>query len=260
MNKVLVLLQKEWLDIRLQRGLLLGIILPPLIFTLLPIIAFYVIARVPGSTRTNGVSAAMLGLGNLSPTEFAQAIMGKQFSILYLLIPMIVPSVIAAYSIVGEKTSRTLEPLLATPVRVWELLLGKSLIALLPALVMTWLCGLVFIVSCSLLAVSGRVLAAIITPGWLIMFVLWTPLLALIAIAVMVAVSSRVNDPRTAQQVSAWVVVPFMTIFIGQISGFIVLGPAFALSVFAVLVPLTILTVWIATKFFQREVILTQWK
>lgn len=260
MNKVLILLRKEWLDIRLQRGLLLGIILPPLVFTLLPIIIFYVVAHVPGGSKMNGVSTDTLGLGNLSPAEFAQVLMGKQFSILYLLIPMIVPSVIAAYSIVGEKTSRTLEPLLATPVRVWELLLGKSLIALLPALLMTWLCGLVFILSLSLMAVSGRVVAAIITPGWLIMFVLWTPLLALIAIAVMVAVSSRVNDPRTAQQVSAWVVVPFMTIFIGQVSGLIVLGPVFALSVFAVLVPLTILTVWIATKFFQREVILTQWK
>ncbi len=260
MNKVLVLLRKEWLDIRLQRGLMLSIILPPLLFTLLPIIAFYVIGHVPGGAKINGASADTLGLGDLSPAEFAQVIVGKQFSILYLLIPMIVPSVIAAYSIVGEKTSRTLEPLLATPVRVWELLLGKSLIALLPALVMTWLCGLVFIISLSLMAVSGRVVAAIITPGWLIMFVLWTPLLALIAIAVMVAVSSRVNDPRTAQQVSAWVVVPFMTIFIGQVSGLIVLGLVFALSVFAVLVPLTIVTVWIATKFFQREVILTQWK
>lgn len=260
MNKVLVILRKEWLDIRLQRGLLLGIVLPPVLLTLLPIAAFSISAHIPGSAHLNGVNASTLGMENFTSVEFAQALIGKQFSVLYLLLPLIVPSVIAAYSIVGEKTSRTLEPLLATPVRVWELLLGKSLSALIPALLVTWICGIVFIVGCALLAVSGRVFASIITPGWLLVLVLWTPLLALIAIAVMVAVSSRVNDPRTAQQVSAWVVVPFMTLFLGQISGLIVLGTTFALSVFVVLILLAILTIWAAGKLFQREVILTNWK
>lgn len=263
MHKVGVILHKEWLDIKLQRNLLLSIILPPLIITLLPIVMLYVTGHVAGGGNINGVNAStagILGLSGLSPQEFAQALLGKQFSVLYVLLPLIIPSIIAAYSVVGEKTSRTLEPLLATPVRTWELLLGKSLIAMLPAVLITWLCGGAFILAVLLLAVSSRVVTAIITPGWLIVFLLWTPLLALIAIAVMMAISSRVNDPRTAQQISAWAVVPFLTIFIGQISGLIILGPVFALTVFIILVPLTILAIWIATKVFQREVILTQWK
>jgi ABC-2 type transport system permease protein len=131
---------------------------------------------------------------------------------------------------------------------------------LLPALIATWLSGAIFIVGVALLAVSTRVFAAIITPGWLIVFLLWTPALALIGIALMVAVSSRVNDPRTAQQFSAVLVVPFLGLFIGQISGLLILGPIFALTVFLILLALVVLAIWIVTQLFQREVILTRWK
>lgn len=55
---------------------------------------------------------------------------------------MIVPSVIAAYNNIGEKSNHTLEPLLATPVGQWQLLAGKMLSALL----ITWLSGSLFIV------------------------------------------------------------------------------------------------------------------
>ena len=37
MNKIAVILQKEWLELRQQRGLLLGVILPPLLLTVLPL-------------------------------------------------------------------------------------------------------------------------------------------------------------------------------------------------------------------------------
>ena len=77
-------------------------------------------------------------------------------------------------------------------------------------------------------------------PGWLIVFLLWTPALALIGIALMVAVSSRVNDPRTAQQFSAALVLPFLGLFIGQISGLLILGPVFALTVFLILLALVV--------------------
>ncbi len=263
MDKILVILQKEWREIRQQRTLLLTILIPPLIITLIPIAAMSLIGQIPASSTnisTSSLSSAIPALAHMNQHEIAQAIIGMQLSTLYVLLPAILTSVIASYSIVGEKTSRTLEPLLATPIKTWELLAGKSLAALLPAIIATWLGGGIFIGSVALLAVSSRVFAAIISPGWLIVFLLWTPALALIAIAMMVAVSSRVNDPRTAQQFSVILIIPFLGLLVGQISGLLILGPTFALTVFAVLLALAALSIWIVAQLFQREVILTRWK
>ena len=65
----------------------------------------------------------------------------------------------------------------------------------------------------ALIAVSPRVFAAIISPGWLIVFGLCSPLLSFISIALIVTVPSRVNEPGTAQQLFAIYVVPLMAVF-----------------------------------------------
>jgi ABC-2 type transport system permease protein len=172
---------------------------------------------------------------------------------------MIVPSIIAAYSIIGEKTNRTLEPLLATPVRRWQLLAGKILAALLPAVLVTWISGGLFIVELAILT-DANVVSHVATPGWLILFLAGTPLLGLIAVAVMTAISSRVNDTRTAQQLSVWAVVPIIGIVLGELSGQFELTALVAVITSLILVPLAALLTWGAAQLFQRETILTRWK
>jgi ABC-2 type transport system permease protein len=263
MNKIVVILQKEWLELRQQRGLLLGVILPPLLLTILPLATAYGLGHIsPGQSLRGQLppginNPAFIGL---TQPEAGQVIIGQQFSILLLLLPMIIPSVIAAYSIVGEKTNRTLEPLLATPVRTWDLLLGKSLASLIPAIGVTWICGTLFAIGMAAVAINARVFATVVTPGWLLVMVLCTPLLAVIAVAAMVAISSRVNDPRTAQQLSGVAVVPILLVFFGQITGWLVLRPALVLGAVVVLGLLAAFAIWGATRLFQREVILTRWK
>ena len=56
----------------------------------------------------------------------------------FLLIPAMVPMAIATQSVIGEKVARSLEPQLATPLEVRELLAGKTLAAALPAVTATW--------------------------------------------------------------------------------------------------------------------------
>ncbi len=268
LNRIALILHKEWLELRHQRGLIFGTLLPPLIIALLPIVIVYVAGHTtlltsatksnpfPTSTATPGVNPSLAGL---PAAELAQAIVGQQFSILLLLLPVIIPSVIASYSIIGEKTSGTLEPLLATPVRTWELLLAKMLTSVIPAVAITWLVGAIFALGIALTATSGRVFTAIISPGWLVAFILCTPLLALIVVAATVAVSSRVSDPRSAQQISATVILPIMLIFFGQVTGLLVLSPFVALVAALLLALIALLAAWLTTRIFQREAILTRW-
>ena len=259
MKKALIVLEKEWLELRLQPMLLLAtLFLPPLI-TLIAILGFFAVGKFTAGTIG---SAAPLPpeFTSLSPLEIGQAIVGRQFSTLFLLLPIFIPSVLASYAIVGEKRERTLEPVLATPIRTWELLLGKMLAALLPALAITIASATLFIGGILAFAVSNRVRDMIVTPGWILAVIVDTPLLALIGVALTVVLSSRVNDPRTAQQISAVLVVPILGLLFGQLAGVVVLGPAVALGIGAVLTVIAAGALWFATRLFQREVILTRWR
>jgi ABC-2 type transport system permease protein len=73
-------------------------------------------------------------------------------------------------------------------------------------------------------------------------------------------VSSRVNDPRVAEQLSAVVILPLLAVFFGQIAGLFVLNSALILIMCVVLALVDILVIYLAIRLFQRETILTRWK
>jgi len=254
MHKVLVILRKEFMEIVQQRVLLLSILLPSLLFVVIPLIF---LQRVGNGSKVSSLNVP--SLQGLTLHEYTQGLVGTEFSNIFLLLPMIVPSTIAAYSIIGEKTSHTLEPLLATPVRRWQLLAGKMLAALLPAVLLTWVSGGLFIAELAIVT-DANVVSHVVTGGWLILFIAGTPLLGLIAVAVMTAISSRVNDTRTAQQLSIWAVVPILGIILGELFGQFDLTVLVAVIATVILIPLAILLTWGSAQLFQRETILTRWK
>ena len=73
-------------------------------------------------------------------------------------------------------------------------------------------------------------------------------------------VSSRVTDPRVAEQISAVIIVPLLGVLFGQIAGVIVLNLTFMLVAVAVLVIVDIGITYLGARLFQRETILTKWK
>ncbi len=256
----MAILHKEWLELRQDRTLLSSTLLPPLLLTIMPIVIVYALGRTPDDDITQlGSVLVDPSLAGLDLTEMGQALMGKQFSLLLLLMPLFIPSIIASYSIVGEKTRRTLEPILATPISTGELLLAKSLAASLPALLITWLCAAIFMAGLALVALSPRVFAAVITPAWVLMLLLCAPLLTLISVAASVMISARVNDPRSAQQLSAVVIVPIMVLFFSQLFGLVVITLTFVVVLSLVLAIVAALALWVAVRIFQRESILTRW-
>lgn len=254
MHKVFVILRKEFREIVQQRVLLFSILLPPLLFAVLPLI---LLQRVGTGSRAS--SLTIPSLGGLTIHEYTQGVVGTLFSNVYLLLPMIVPSIVAAFSIIGEKNNHTLEPVLATPVRRWQLLTGKILSALLPAVLVTWISGGLFIAELAIFT-DANVVSHVVTAGWLILFFACTPLLGLIAVAIMTAISSRVNDTRTAQQLSIWGVIPVAGLILGELSGQFELTVLVAVIATGILIPLAILLTWGAAQLFQRETILTRWK
>jgi len=253
MHKAFVILRKEFSEIVQQRILLFSILLPPLLFAVIPL---FFLQRGGGSRVSSLVIPSLQGL---TLHEYTQGVVGTTFSNLYMLLPMIVPSIIAAFSIIGEKNNRTLEPVLATPVRRWQLLTGKILSALLPAVIVTWISGGLFIAELAIFT-DANVVSHVVTAGWLTLFIACTPLLGLIAVAIMTAISSRVNDTRTAQQLSIWGVIPVLGLILGELSGQFELTVLVAVIATGILIPLAILLSLFAAQLFGRETILTRWK
>jgi ABC-2 type transport system permease protein len=264
LRRIALVLWKDWLEIRQQLGLVLSLFFLPLLFTVIPTVAIFAAGFAPPGELDDLRDLIDIALRNpslegLSNQELAQVVIGQPLSVLMLMTPILVPSIIASYSIVGEKVSQTLEPVLATPITTVELLLSKILSSLVPAVVITWFFGLIFMLALMFVSLSHRVFVALVSPTWFMLLLLCGPLLALTAVAATVAISSRVNDPRTAQQISAVVVLPLVLLVAGQLSGLLILSPIVVLFAAFALALIAAVVTYIATRLFQRETILTRW-
>ncbi len=186
-------------------------------------------------------------------------LMNDQYLFYFLLIPMMMPVYIAAYSIIGEKETKSLEPLLATPISTWELLVGKSLAAVLPAVILTWLSFIALVIG-SYFIMPQPVFLAMIRPVWLIGMALISPLLAMLSVSSGVIVSSRMNDPRAAQQVTGIFVIPIIALSLVVLAGKVFLSVPMVILAAAIILALDCAVLFFAVKLFRRETILTRWK
>jgi ABC-type transport system involved in multi-copper enzyme maturation permease subunit len=118
-----------------------------------------------------------------------------------LMVSVLVPAVMSAYSVVGEREQGTLEPVLTTPVSRAELLIGKAAAVFMPAAVLGYLIFGVF-VAITQLAAASPVAAAVRHAPQLPAALVFIPLLAGWAIWVGLAISARVSDTRVAQQLA----------------------------------------------------------
>lgn len=262
MHKIKTIIRKEWAEVFKKRMVLFTIIFMPLLFTALPLIILYATrdASVGDMSAEMPAQFAQFCNEDLTMGECFQVYMVSQFMIMFMMIPLIIPVNIAAYSVVGEKTTRSLEPLLATPISTAELLAGKNLAASIPAIGASWLGFAIFALGTLIIASSPQLTAALLDPMWLLAIFLVGPLLAILSVNFSIMVSSRVNDPRVAEQLSAVVILPLLALFFGQISGFLILNSKLVLGMAVFLILLDGLLIYLAVRLFERENILTRWK
>lgn len=260
MDKIITIVRKEWAEVFKNKMVLFSVIFLPLLFAALPLIILY---STGGGGDMAGDIPAQIGAicsPEMSAGDCFQVYIVSQFMVLFMLVPLIIPVNIASYSIVGEKTTRSLEPLLATPITTAELLVAKNLAAVIPAVLATLAAFLIFAIGAGLLSGSSLVTAALLDPMWLLAVLLVGPLLAILSVNFAIMVSSRVNDPRVAEQLSAVVVVPILGLFFGQVSGLLIFNNQLVLIMALALLVIDIIMVQVAIRLFQRETILTRWK
>ncbi len=156
---------------------------------------------------------------------------------LFLIVPLMVSSVLAADAFAGEKERRTLEGLLHLPIAERDLFLAKLLGAFLPAVAISWLGFLCFAVVSNV--VAWPVLHRIFVPTqlWLVMIAWVAPAVAALGLGVMVRVSARARTTQEASQLGGAVILPLIFLAVGQSSGLLLLSVPVAMAVGA--------TVWV---------------
>jgi ABC-2 type transport system permease protein len=147
-----------------------------------------------------------------------QGFIVSNFMAYFLIIPAMVPMAIATQSVIGEKVGRSLEPQLATPLEVPELLAGKALTAAIPAVTATWAVYIGYGLVNGAIA-DPRLTRFIFIDVWRVAMVSLVPLICLFSVLMGIVVSSRVGDPRTAQQIGGFVVIPIIAIAVAQFFG-----------------------------------------
>lgn len=204
-------------------------------------------------------AAVIPELAGLEGRALVQAFLFHQFLLLLLLVPVVGSMSLAAHAVISEKQSRALEPLLATPITTVELLAAKTLTPFLVSLVLLAFAIALYVAGIALTAAPGA-WRALVGPRTFLLVGVAGPLVSLAGLQLAVIVSSRVNDPRSAQQLASLLVLPVTVAFVAQMVGQYVWGLVPLLFALAALVVLNAALLGIGVRVFQRETILTRWK
>jgi ABC-2 type transport system permease protein len=233
-TRVRAVIRKELLDYRRKRSIVVTMAILPAIFLIQPTLAVFVAS--PSSSSDKYFALPLL---------------------LLLLIPVIMPSTLAAYSVVGEREQGTLEPLLTTPIRRQEFILGKAAAVMIPTLALSYTVFGLFLAFVSLFA-DPAIASDVFHQGpVLLALALFTPLLAGWAIVVGMAVSVRASEVRVAQQLGT--VASFPPLGVVVLFGVGVIHPTFTVAALLAigLLVIDVRALRIVSQMFDRERLVT---
>lgn len=236
-GRMTAVLRKEMREYRRSPFIVGTMALLPLVFLVEPLInIFRVGASVKGSTVDTAVGVTFL---------------------LLLVAPAMIPAVVAAYSVVGEREQETLEPLLTTPLRREELLLGKALGVVLPAVGIAYVLFALVQVCAHIFASNAAVVSGLGQGPHILAEILFAPLLAGWSIWVGIGISTRASDVRVAQQLGTLASLPPLAVV--ALVSFNVFTPSITLAVVFALVLLVadIIMFRFVSALFDRERLIT---
>lgn len=264
MRRFRVLLRKELLDIARNRAALFPVAIVTVLSLVLPFIVAIVMPAftghgLGGDADLMKVSRAAGVPPSLPADAQVQVFLFQQFMLLFLLTPITGAMALAAHAIIGEKQARTLEPLLASPVTTTELLVAKVVGALLPTLAFA-LGGLALYFAGIGIAAEPGVAGALMTARTVLLIALVMPAAALVSLQFAILVSSRVNDPRTAQQFGVLIILPLTGLMVVQFTGAMWLTTGQMTLIGVSLAVVWVVMTAVSVPLFDREAILTRWR
>ena len=235
--RISAVVRKELRDYRRKRSIIVTMTVLPILFLIQPVVTVFL----------------------TSPSD-SGATLDKTLvvSLLYLLlIPAVTPATLAAYTVVGEREQGTLEPLLTTPLRQQEFIVGKATAVMIPSLALSYTVFGLFLAAVAVFA-HPVVATAVFRDGpVLLALFLFAPLVAGWAIVLGMAISVRASEVRVAQQLGTIASFPIVAVVVLLAVGLI--HPTFAVALLfaAGFLAVDSLALGIVSRMFDRERLVT---
>lgn len=267
MNVSLLFLRKELRELRKNKFVLpVYLVLPP-IAVILPVLFAAFSPQIVAIDQNDPAILAILRVVKSTP-EFAH--MGTDEAItrffmrslvsFYLLLPVGLSSISAAFSVVAEKQQRTLEPILATPITDLEFLMGKLLASLAPSIILTWVAAIFAAVIVNWITWGKYETVLLPERFWFVGVFLLAPLMGMASVLAAIRLSAKMSDPQSANQFTGLVIVPAFMILIGVFGKVLTISMGAVAIACVAVVLLVLFLLRLNLKNFQREEILTRWK
>lgn len=149
---------------------------------------------------------------------------GYLLASLFLIVPLMVASVVAADAFAGEKERRTLEGLLHLPIAARDLFYAKVLAAFVPAVLVSWVgfCLFAAVVNTTAWPVMHRLFVP--TRLWGVMIFWVGPAVAALGLGIMVRVSARARSTQEANQLGGAVITPLIALSVVPSTGLLLVA------------------------------------
>ncbi len=201
---VLAIVKKDILDMSQSKYLLFSLFLVPLLFgVLFPVIYFspYLSGGFPSSSNQSSINFPLTSnWSQLTPNQQSFILLVEITYFLILLMPVIIPTYLAADSFVGEKDKGTSVNLVAAPLTDTEIYLGKLLGVAIPTITASLAGDLMFFALTSFYSLQILGFNYVLSFRFFYTILVLAPLMTLAVINLMIWVSTKTNSTRDAQQ------------------------------------------------------------
>ena len=263
-GRVLTLIEKDWAELRKSKYIIYSLVGLPLVFAILmplsTVAPFTFIT--PGQQNsalpyTNSIPAPVPQWKHLDELQKTIVMMTYFSHMFFLIIPAMIPSVIAADSIAGEKARKSFEAILATPLTNSEILLGKIGLPFLLGIAGTLIGAVPYCILLYVLTIKVLGFNIILDLNFILLVALLTPTSGLLTAICMVFVSSHVSNTRDAQQLGAFIVLPLILYFVLQVI-LIIFSPFTIIIGAGILLLIDVVLFKFSINVFSRENIMTK--
>ena len=258
LKKVLLLSKKEMSEAFRSKEVILVITILPLTFAILmpltiPLISLTVPEDSSEMNDFDNFPALVPFWDELNSKGKFLVFYAIMYFEMFLLVPMILPLVIAADSIAGERERKTLESLIASPLSTWEILVGKIFTTTIPSTIITWISGAIFMLICDLTLYND--LGYLLFPNTmsLLLLFVFSPFMTILVTQSMVIVSTKASGMREAQQIGSLAVLPLYSFILGETALLILVSIWYVFIGVGVILLCTFILLLINLRLFDRE-------
>ncbi|RMG29218.1 MAG: hypothetical protein D6732_17805 [Methanobacteriota archaeon] len=256
-DRIFAIVWKDLKDLMQSKYVVISLFTMPLLFgVFIPILSLFPFL---GIEDTNSQTEEFSFLPPLTDnwdqlTELQQGLIFtiETMNFMFLLLPIILPTVLAADSFVGEKDRKTVINLLVAPISDLEIYLGKILSTIIPTLVAIFIAGIIYTVSTTYVTLEVLGFPYLLNPRFFVLIIVITPLLIVATTNLMIWVSTRTATTRDAQQLGSTISlisVPFIAIAMFTLY----FSPLYFFAVVLILVLVDYLSIKLGINLMNRE-------